>query len=299
MDKKEFVILTDSCSDLSKENRQKYDIDYLPMRYNYEDKEYPASLDWEYLSFKEYYDLMREGVRIKTSQVNANEYKEAFEKYIAEGKDVLSISCSSVLSSSYRGSLVARDEVLAAHPDSKIICIDSRNSCMSLGLICMTASMMRKDGKSIDEVAEYVEANKQKYNQFATVENLNYLKRAGRVSTMSAVFGGLLQVKPIIISDINGQNVAVEKVKGRQVSLERIADLFAENYDKKSKLPVYVVHADCEDVAQKLKEIITAKTGVKNILIEKIGPIIGASVGPGTVSAYFFGKEVTFDSNKQ
>ena len=94
----------------------------------------------------------------------------------------------------------------------------------------MTASELRAEGKSIDETAQYIEAHKQEVNQFATVESLNYLKRAGRVSTTSAVFGGLLQVKPIIISDADGQNVAVEKVKGRKNSLVRLADLFKETY---------------------------------------------------------------------
>lgn len=289
---KNFVIVTDSCSDLDKETREKYDIDYLPMRILYEDKDIPASLDWEQISFKDFYKLMRDGVRVRTSQVNAGEYVAAFEKYISDGYGILSISCSSALSSSYKGSLVARDELKEKHPEAEIICIDSRNSCWGLGSLCITAAKLRGEGKSLTEVADYIEKNKQRMNQFCTVESLAYLKRAGRVSATSAVFGGLLQVKPIIISDVNGQNSAIEKVKGRKNSFERLVQMFLSAYEKDPYQRIVVAHADCLDDAEELKSALVEKLSGEEIEIKKIGPIIGASAGPGTVAIYGFGKEV-------
>lgn len=298
---KKYVIVTDSCSDLAKDLREKYEIDYLQMHLLYDDKDVPADVDWGTIGFKPFYQMMRDGVRFKTSQVNASEYETAFEKYIADGFDILSISCSGMLSSSYKCSLAARDEVLKKHPDAKIFCVDSCNSCGGLNVICTTASLMRKEGKTIEEVANYLEAHKNEVNQLCTVDSLTYLKRAGRVSVMSSVFGGLLQIKPILISDVKGRNVANEKVKGRKNSLMRLGDLFAEGYNKNAEYQrVIIMHADCEDDVEFLKNYITEKTELAHpVEIGRIGPIIGASAGPGTIAIYFYGKEVTFDGGKE
>ncbi|MBO5327741.1 MAG: DegV family protein, partial [Clostridia bacterium] len=216
---KPFVIVTDSCSDLPKELRDRFNIDYLYMHFIYDGNDVLASLDWEFVPVKDFYNLMRNGTRITTAQVTTPDYLEAFEKYVKNGFDVLSISCSSALSGSYKASTIAREEVLKKYPDAKIICIDSLNSCMGLGSMCINASIMREEGKPIEEVAAYIEENKLYYHQIATVDDLAYLKRAGRVSATSAFFGSILKIKPIVISDAIGQNFASEKVKGRKASI--------------------------------------------------------------------------------
>ena len=293
---RDFVIVSDSCCDLEKSVREKYGVEYIPMRMIYGDTDIPASLDWEQVSSKQFYDMMRDGVRIHTALITTEEFKEAFEKYIAQGKDIIYIACSSALSNSFKSSLPARDALLKQNPESKIYCIDSRNACMGLGMICMTASDLRAEGKSIDETAAWIEEHKQEVNQFATVENLNYLKRAGRVSTTSAVFGGLLQVKPIIISDADGQNAAVEKVKGRKNSMARLADLFKETYRDNPHQRVCVCHADAPEAAEELRALVKERMPDKNIevITAGIGPIIGATTGPGTLAVYCYGKEMTF-----
>ncbi len=298
---KQFAIMSDSSCDLSKENRTRYDIDYVDMRILYEDKDIPADLDWKTLGIKEFYDLMRSGVRVRTAQVNTAEFESVFEKYILEGRDVLYLACSSALSSSYKQSLTARDKVLEKYPEAKIICIDGRRSCHGLGMLCLTAADLRAEGKSIEETADYIEKHKQEVHQFGAVDNLVYLKRAGRVNALSAVFGGLLQVKPIIISDVSGANLAVEKVKGRKNSIVRVAEMLAEVYTEHEHQRIFVVHADCEEEAIQLKELIRERIPDKEIPIdiEPLGPIIGASAGPGMIAAYCYGKEVTIDGSKK
>jgi DegV family protein with EDD domain len=297
---KKFAIITDSCSDLDKDLRDKYDIDYVKMSYLVDGKDYPASLDWEDISIRDYYNLMRDGKRIKTAQVNEISYLDAFEKYLSQGYDVLSISCSSALSASVNGSYKARDKMLEKYPDAKVICIDSLNSCSGLGIICITASKLRAEGKSIEEVADYIEAHKLEVNQLATVDSLEYLKRAGRVSAVSAVFGGMLQVKPIIISDALGQNASIEKVKGRKNSLNRLVAMFKDTYVDTPYQRVVVTHADCEEEALALKAMVEEACPNKDIEVDLryIGPIIGATVGPGTMAIYCYGKEVTFKAEK-
>ena len=293
---KKYVKVTDSCADLNADLRKKYDIEYLCMRVIEGVVDRPADLDWQFMPAKTFYDKMRQGVRFTTSQITASYYAEAFEKYVKEGCDVLSISCSSALSGSYKASLVARDKVLAAHSDAKIICIDPLNACIGLGLICITASKLRAEGKSIEETAQFIEDNKLKMNQFATADDLVYLKRAGRVAPTSAFFGGLLKIKPIIISDALGQNAAVEKVKGRGPALNRLLQLFKEHYKSFPYQVVAVAHADCpaeaEEFAKKIIELLPDKD--VEVLIDYIGPIVGATVGPGTLAVYFYGDEVTY-----
>lgn len=290
---REFIILTDSSCDLSLEDRQNYGIEYVKMHVSSNGKQYEADLDWKDISFADFYNEMRKGARFITAQVNSAEYKTAFEKYLSDGKDILYIGCSSGLSGSVRASCVTRDELLSAYPNSKIICIDSLTSCMGLGLICITASNLRAQGKTIDEVASWVEENKLKVHQEATVEKLTWLKQAGRISAASAFFGGLLNVKPIFISDEIGANLAVEKVKGRKNSYAKIAERFAQRVENVEHQKLFVVHGDCEndakDFIEEIKKALPDYLKGTEIQIRRLGPIIGATCGPGTLGLYYFG----------
>lgn len=292
---KPYVIVTDSCSDLRKELREQYDIDYIPMRTICDGDDTPASLDWEYIPYKTFYDNMRKGTRYLTSQINEETYTERFTEYIEKGYDILSVSCSSALSASVKGSMRVRDKLLAKYPDAKIYCVDSLNSCFGLGMLCIVASKMRAEGKTIEEVYNWLETNKLKANQVCTVDSLGYLRRAGRVSATSAIFGGLMDIKPIIISDAVGQNNAIEKVRGRRLAIKRVVSMFAEDYESLPYQIVCVAHADCPEEAADLKRRVEEALPDKDIpiLLENIGPIVGASAGPGTLAVYFFGKEVT------
>ena len=290
-----FVIITDSCSDLDKSLRTQFDIEYVPMHFSVDDNDYEASLDWASFSVTEFYNLLRNGKRILTAQVTVEEYKQAFKKHLDNGYDVLSISCSSALSASVKASFVAKEELEKDYPDRKIICVDSLNSCYGLGIMVITASRMRSEGKTIEEIAEWIENHKLEVNQECTPDKLLYLKRAGRVSATSAFFGGLLNIKPIIISDAKGQNFAVEKVKGRKVSIERLAERFLESYNPDAPYQcVCISHADSPADASLLKDAIIKKLGHNvDIYTGYIGPIVGASCGPGTLAVYFYGKKVT------
>ena len=292
---KKFVIYTDSCSDLTKEERQKYDIQYMKMYLVTDGVTSYADLDWTDEEIVAFYQKIREGVRVKTAQITWNEYEEAFEKEILAGNDVLSISCSAALSASVLASFKARDELLKKYPDAKIICIDSLTSARTLGLLTITAAQLRAEGKSIDEVAAWIEEHKLEANQEAAPEKLTYMKAAGRVSAASAFFGGLLNIKPIIISDVKGRNLAVEKVKGRRTSLVRIAERVAERYEDVPHQNVCITHAVSPDDAEFLRQEIVARIPALEgkITVTWLGPIIGATCGPGIVAAFFYGKKVT------
>jgi len=296
---KKYVILTDSGSDLDKSLREKYDIDYVCMHFSCEGKDYDADLDWENISAKEFYDAMREGKRFITAQVNVEQYKTAFEKYAQEGKDVLYVATSSGISAGIQASRVAREEVLKKYPDMKIVCIDALRACFALGLLAIRASELRAEGKTIEENAQWIEENKMTVNMIGSVDSLTYLKRAGRVSATSAFFGGLLNIKPIIIADAKGHNFALSKVKGRKVSLERIADMIKEAWEDVPYQRLMICHADCIEEAEELKQMIFVRLGKEvEAHIGYVGSAVGSAVGPGMIGAFCFGKKVTVNQEE-
>ena len=288
-----FVILVDSTADMSPEMLEKYEIDYCPMNYTMEGKEYPALLDWSIHSAKEFYDFMRNGVVIKTTQVPIPVFEEKFHKYVSTGHDVLYISCSSALSGSYNASLPSAKDVMEVNPGRTIRCVDSRISSLGQADLAIVAASMRDEGKGVDEVADYIESIRLTRHQYATVENLEYLKRCGRVSATSAFFGNFFGIHPLIISDKIGQNYAIRKIKGAKNVLPELAAEIKKNAIDPANQTLYISHADNEEQALALRDLVLADTPFKDSVISVIGPIVGASVGPGTISTYIIGEEVT------
>ena len=296
---KDYVIISDSTCELDKDERQRYGIEYLNMHFTLDGVEYPADLDWKMISAKDFYTAMRNGAKYKSAQVNEAQYLEGFLKILESGKDILSISCSSALSASVNFSRTAKEKLLKKFPDAKIYCIDALSSGYAMGLLCLKAGEMKRKGASIDAVAEWVEANKKRSNQEGAVDKLIYLKQAGRVSATAAFFGGLLNVKPIVVCDSLGRNVAVEKVKGRHASLVRVAEKIADEIDVKECKEVRVNHADCLEDAETLVALIKEKLGDKvTYRIGNLGPIVGGSSGPGTVVGYAFGKNMRAQNDR-
>ncbi len=293
------ALFGDSTCDLTPEIRKSRNIDYCRMLVNWKDKdkkdyEIYASLDWEVLSPKEYYNLMRNGAVIYTSQITEQEFDEKFIPHLEKGEDILYIACSSALSQS--GNLavrLAKDKYSVKYPNSRIVVIDSLCSCMGQGSMILRAADLRDEGKTLDEIAAEIEKTKLCYNQIATVEDLSTLAKHGRVKAAKAFFGNIFGVKPMIISDAKGNNYAVEKAKGRRNALIRMAEVVKERVINPEKQVCYVSHADAkpedvELVVSKIKEI-----GFKDVVVGDLGPIISASCGPATFGIYYFGKEET------
>lgn len=289
MDRK-FVIVTDSCCELGEEMRSRYDIEYIPMYVSYDGKELHADVDWKEISAKEFYDILRGDTRIFTSQIPAFDYQERFAKYLEKGYDILSITCSSALTASVKASMVARDELIEKYPNAKIICIDSLNCGKGLGLLCIYASNLRQSGCSIEQAAEKIEKIKMNVNQLGTVDELRYLKRAGRISTSKALLGTMFSVKPIIVSNTKGENVSTEKAKGRVNAMRRMAALTKELYTGDEISDIFVSHGDCLEDGEKLKNYILELMPNANITLDMLNPIMGASCGPKTLAVYFVGQ---------
>ena len=299
-----FAIVGDSTCDLPAELRQKYDIDYARMMVAWTDKdkkfhEIYADLDWKEISLKQYYDIMRDGIRIITAQVTEQEFDSVFKRHLEKGEDLLYVSCSSGLSASVKlAQRLAKEKYSKEFPERKIVIVDSLISCMGQGSMLIRASMLRSEGKTIEETASELESTKLCYNQLATVESLEYLKRAGRVKASTAFFGNIFGVKPILVSDRVGMNHAVEKAKGRRNSLIRLSQMVKETVEKPELQTCYILHADAkqEDIDLLVSKIKEAVPNFKEYKVLPFGPIIGASTGPGTFGVYYYGKEVLVEA---
>ncbi len=292
---KKVKILADSCSDLTGELLEKYDIDYAKMRYTYNGVEKEAKLTWTEDEIHELYNVMRDGVRVTTAQVPAEEYTQLFTKYINEGYDIVYLGCSSKQSSSVNTSYVVADKIMAENEGAKIICIDSMNASVVFGALVIEAAKMAQEGKSADEIAEAIIPMRKKVNQFCTVHSLKTMHKAGRVKGAAAFFGNLLGVKPILISDADGVQTPLKKVKGRQTSFEEIVNLLKEAVENPEEQIIYLAHADCsKEEVEQLKGMVKEAIPCKDVYVSYIGPIIGGTIGPDAVALAAFGKEVTY-----
>lgn len=288
-------VITDSCSDLRADMLEKYGIDYGRMSTVEDGNVSPALLTWSNEDAHALYEKLREGKRITTTQVPVEEFNRIFTKYLEEGYDIVYIGCSSKQSGSVNTGFVAAKKLLENYPDAKIYSVDSLNASMGEGMLAIEAAKYAATGKSADEVKDYVISIRKTVQQYVTVHTLDYLKRAGRVSASSAFFGNLMGIKPILISDRDGVQVAFKKVKGRKNSFKEIVALLKENAIDAGNQTVYVAHADCtKDEVDELVALIKSEIKPKEVEVGYIGPIIGASIGPDAVGIWAFGQEVTF-----
>ena len=288
-------IITDSCADLNVEQLAKYDIDYAKMSTRYEGKETLAELTWTPEDVHNFYNIMRDGNRITSAQVSVEQFNLIFEKYLKQGMDIIYIGCSSKQSGSVNTGFVTAKKFMEEYEGSTIVCIDSLNASIGIGMLAIEAAKMANDGASVEEIEKHILAVRKTVNQYVTVHSLDALRRAGRVKGPAAFFGNLMGVKPIIISDSNGTQVAYRKVKGRQKSFEEIVALLKASIVEPEQQTVYLTHSDCaHEEVDTLVELIKREIPCKDVEVGFIGPSIGASIGPDAVGIWAFGQDVTY-----
>lgn len=296
---KKYQIFTDSSSDLPKEFRDKYALDYFRMAFTVDGKEIKADLDFKEYTYEGLYDWIKDpNVEIKTSLVKMSEFIDRLTPYLEKGIDILYIACTTVLSGTLNFFRIAAQELKEKYPERKIIGVDSSRAGMTLGLLVMDACELQNQGKTLEEVAEFVEKEKQKYNLCGTVETLKYLKNAGRVSGAAAFFANMFGIKPLIIADTKGHNYVVGKVKGMQAAYARLFDIVKETVEGQKEPVIYVGQGFNQEAvdyfSKRFKEELNAR-----IITYYVGPIIGISCGPGVIHIVCKGKEVTITAPEE
>ena len=284
----EYVIFTDSTTDLTPELVAEMDVQVLPMRFMLDGKEYRNYPDNRELSPKEFYDKLRAGSMSTTSQINSAAFIEAFTPVLEAGKDILYVAFSSGLSGTYQSACLAAEDLREQFPERTIECVDTLQASMGEGLVAYAAAMLKKDGMSLAELAAWLRENVRRFCAWFTVDDLMFLKRGGRLSGVAAVAGTLLGIKPVLHVDPDGHLIAMEKVRGRKASLDGLVRHFETSAENHADQTVFISHGDCLEDCQYVADKIKA-FGVKRICIGTIGPVIGAHSGPGTVALFFTG----------
>lgn len=287
----QFVILTDSCADLTAEQVEQLDVQVLPLSYDMEGKivyNYPDNRE---MDPHEFYELLRAGKTATTSAVNVAQFAEAIEPCLQEGKDVLVLAFSSGLSTTYNSAAIAAEDLREKYPERKIFVVDTLCASMGQGLLVYLAAKEREKGCSIEQVRDWAEANKLSIAHQVTVNDLFHLKRGGRISATTAVMGSMLSIKPMIHVDDEGHLVNIGKSRGRGTSLKALVDTMEKTAIDPAKQTVFISHGDCLEDAQTVADMIRERMGVREIVINYIGPVIGAHAGPGTVALFYIASE--------
>ena len=287
---REFIIMTDSDSDLPYALKQALDIHVVYMPYVLDGKEYFDELG-QMLDHKSFYDKMRAGATPTTSALNETVYEEYFEPILSGGQDILFIAFSSQLSGTINAMRAARETLLEKYPERTFIIVDTLSISAPQTLLVLKAYEMYNAGADMQTIADWLEANKLRAQAWFTVDDLKYLQRGGRVSAVSAALGTLLDLKPILVETREGKLAAASKVRGRKKAMSYIVDKAVENIEDQKESIAILLHADCLPEAEKLQGMLQAKLPEMTIRVENIGPVIGTHTGPGALAFCFIGKE--------
>ena len=285
----DFVILTDSCCDMTARMAADLELEVLPLSLNMEDRVYHNYLDGREIGFQDFYARLRAGALATTSAISVGVFDEAMRKILDSGRGVRYLAFSSALTT-YQSAVIAADDLREAYPGRKIFVVDTLSASLGQGLLVYLCVQEKRKGKTIDQVHVFAEETKAKVCHWFTVDDLNHLKRGGRVSAAAALFGTMLSIKPVLHVDDTGHLVPVSKTRGRKASLLALVDRMAESAVDPAGQTIFISHGDCRADAEYVADLVREKFGTQDIRIHSIGPVIGSHSGPGTVALFYLGR---------
>lgn len=283
---KDFLIVTDSCSDIPFAYAKDNNIEVVPMHFMMGGNVYVDDLG-QTMAYEEFYKKIDEGVMPTTSQPTPDSFYNTFKKGIEQGKEILYIGVSSGVSGTYNSANIGKQMVLEEYSDAKIICISTLNASMGQTLFVRKAVEMKKEGKSIDEIFSTLKEKLNTQKLLIMVNNLDYLKRGGRISGIQSTIGTMLKMNPILQVDEEGKIKTVDKVRGRKKSLRTLIDYVINNIESPELQTVSICHANVLEDAEKIKEEIMKEVSVKEIIVSSIGPVVGSHSGSGAIGVFF------------
>jgi DegV family protein with EDD domain len=283
-----FTIITDTSANLPLELTEARSITVVPFYYNLQGQELCCT-DITNFDGKGYYDKIRAGAKVTTTQITPQHYVDAMRPHLEAGEDLLAICMSSGISGTYQSAEIAASQLREEFPDRNIKTVDTLGASLGEGIFALRAADYRDQGKSLDETYEIIMDERVAMNQVFTVDDLMHLRRGGRISGASAIVGTMLSIKPMLKGNEKGQIVAFGKIRGRRNSVKAIAD----NYNLLVKNPqeqmIGIAHADCQEDVDFLISMLNEKNPPKEILTVCYEPVTGSHVGPGGLALFFFG----------
>lgn len=285
-----YELLSDSCSNLAEEMIEACGVQIISLLVRAKGKEYYSYVKGKKTDIKMFYDMMRNGVMLETTQLDMHTCREYFEPILKQGKDLLYLAFSSGLSGTYNVACMVAKELQEEYPDRKIYVVDSLSASMGQGLLLYLAAQKRLAGMEIDQLRDWLAAERLRLCHWFTVDDLNHLKRGGRVSAATALVGSMLGIKPILHVDDEGKLINVGKARGRVKSLDALVDHMAETAIDPAGQTVFISHGDALEDAKYVEQQVRQRLKVKDIFINYIDPVIGAHSGPGTIALFFLGR---------
>lgn len=283
----DYVIFSDSACDIEPALLAQWSVPYADMTFTFDGdaREYTNSD----ISTQDFYDRMRKGGHARTAAINVDAFIRAFTPILQEGKDILYVAFSSGLSTTVNSAHMAVDELKEQFPERTVEIVDTLAASAGGGLMVYLAVEKKKSGASMAENAAYLRELIPQHCIWFTVDDLEFLKRGGRVSPLVAFAGGVLGIKPVLQMDDEGHLIKVSTARGRKKAIDALVERYAELSYEEKNTPVFISHAQCEEDAKQLAETLQ-KYGAQVTLITQIGPIIGSHAGPGTLALFFIGK---------
>lgn len=284
---KDYVIVSDATLDLPIEIINQYDIRVIPMGVEIDNVAYTHFPDERELSIEEFYEKLKNGSISHTTQITPAIFEDFFTDLLKKGIDILYIAFSSGLSGTYNTAQLVIRELAEKYPERKIIGIDSLCASIGEGLLVLNAALQKEKGLSIEELSFWVEENKTLSCHWFTVKDLFYLKRGGRITSFEAVVGTALKIRPILSTDASGKLAVHSKIRGSRAELDFLLRKLESKGSDLASQTVIIGHGEDLHQARELEKIIRGKNIVKDVIISKIGPVIGTHTGPGMLALVF------------
>jgi len=262
----------------------------VPLRLHINGETFRNYLDGREIGFKELYDRIRAGAMPTTSAVSVGDFEAAMRPVLADGRDILYLAFSSGLSTTYQSGVIAAQHLREEFPERRVEVIDSLSASGGQGLYVYLCAKERDKGRSFDEVSAFAREIVPYMCHWFTVDDLHHLKRGGRISAATAIFGSMLSIKPVLHVDDAGKLVSMEKARGRKASILSLVDHMAATARDTVNDPVFITHGDCPDDADFLAGEVRRRFGTKQIFISYVGPVIGSHTGAGVLTLMFVGR---------
>lgn len=277
-------IVTDSTADIPLAVREALNIEMVPLKINFGEEQY---LDTVTLQSEEFYRKLTSSTQFPTTSTpSPGEFLEVYQSLLEEpDTEVISIHLSSALSGTYRTAELA-STLLEGDQIGKVHLIDSCSASYGIGALVLAAAEAAQAGKSVDEIVALVQTMRANFYIYFLVDTLEFLHKGGRIGKASALFGSLLNIKPILTLDSAGEVTVVDKVRGNKKAIARILELLAADVSDKTIRSLHIAHANNLEGAEQLREAIVQRFGVEHGDYITLGPVIGAHAGPGTIAAF-------------
>lgn len=284
-----FTLVSDATLDLPYDIVEKYQIEVVPMAFDLDGQEIMHYPDERNMSIEDFYQALKKGKTSSTSQINPTMYVDFFTPILQKGQDILYIAFTSGLSGTYQSALIAKEMLLEDFPERRIEVVDSLCASAGQGYLIYLVAKKMQEGMNLDSLIVWTTENRSKIAHWFTVEDLFHLNRGGRLSTAEAIMGTALKIKPIISLDEQGKLYVADKVRGNKKAIDYMIKKIDETIDRQEG-SLFIGHGDAIERANELKEKIIEKTGITDITITKIGPVIGSHTGPGMCAVLFLEK---------